>query len=155
MPRVPSDGEDVCSVRVSLARSGGTRRPCVRLPDDDALDGRIESGSCDALGASAGDVVRVAFDREEYHARVAADSRGRLLRAAFDNRRLARETGEGTNRLTEWLDANGRGPGDSVVLDVVVPGELYGLRIPGERTVYDANRGPRSSLADIARDVDG
>ena len=155
MPRVPSDGEDVCSVRVSLARSGGTRRPCVRLPADDALDGRVESGSCDALGVSQGDLIRVAFDREEHHARVAADSRGRLLRGAFDNRRLAREAGAGTNRLTDWLDANDRGPDDTVVLDVVVPGELYGLRNPGERTVYDANRGPRSSLADIARDVDG
>ena len=155
MPRVPSDGEDVASVRVTLARSGGTRRPCVRLPDDDALDGRVESGECDALGVSAGDVVRVAFDRDEYHARVAADSTGRLLRGAFDNRRLAREAADGANRLVEWLDANGREPDDSVVLDVVVPGDLYGLRIPGERTVYDANRGPRSSLADIARDVDG
>lgn len=155
MPRVPSDGEDVPSVRVSLARSGGTRRPCVRLPEDDALDGRVESGSCDALGVSAGDLVRVAIDREEYHARVASDSKGRLLRGAFDNRRLAREVGAGTNRLVEWLDANDREPGDSVVLDVVVPGALYGLRIPGDRTVYDADRGPRSSLADIARDVDG
>ena len=155
MPRVPSDGEDVSSVRVSLARSGGTRRPCVRLPDDDALDGRVESGSCDALGVSAGDIVRVAIDRDEYHARVASDSRGWFLPGAFDNRRLARDAGEGTNRLVAWLDANGREPGESVVLDVVVPGELYGLRIPGDRTVYDANRGPRSSLADIARDVDG
>jgi hypothetical protein len=155
MPRVPSDGEDVSSVRVSLARSGGTRRPCVRLPDDDALDGRVESGSCDALGVSAADIVRVAIDREEYHARVASDSKGRLLRGAFDNRRLARDAGEGTNRLVGWLDANDREPGEGVVLDVVVPGELYGLRIPGERTVYDANRGPRSSRADIARDVDG
>jgi hypothetical protein len=154
MPRVPSDGEDVPSVRVSLARSGGTRRPCVRLPADDALDGRVESGDCDALGATAGDLVRVAFDGAERHARVASDSRGRLLRGAFDNRRLAREPGAGANRLVEWLDANGREPGDSVVLDVVVPGELYGLRVPGERTVYDATRGPRSSLADIARDVD-
>ncbi|SFR46811.1 DUF7112 family protein [Halorubrum sodomense] len=157
MPRVPSDGEDVSSIRVSLARSGGTRRPCVRLPDDDALDGRVESGADrldDGLGVSAGDLVRIAFDREEYHARVAADSRGRLLRGAFDNRRLARDAGEGANRLVEWLDANDREPGDSVVLDVVVSGELYGLRIPGDRTVYDANRGPRSSLADIARDVD-
>lgn len=154
MPRVPSDGEDVSSIRVSLARSGGTRRPCVRLPDDDALDGRVESGTCEELGLGTGDIVRVAIDREEYHARVASDSKGRLLRGAFDNRRLAREAGEGTNRLVEWLDGNDREPGDSVVLDVVVPGELYGLRIPGERTVYDANRGPRSSLADIARDAD-
>jgi hypothetical protein len=36
-----------------------------------------------------------------------------------------------------------------------VPGELYGLRIPGERAVYEATRGPPSSLADIARNLDG
>lgn len=155
MPRVPSDDEGVASVRVSLARSGGTRRPCVRIPDDEELPDRVESGSCESLTMSAGDVIRVVIDREERHAPVTADSSGRLIRGAFDNRRLARETGAGTNRLVEWLDANGRGPGDSVVLDVVVPGELYGLRIPGERTVYEANRGPRSSLADIARDLDG
>jgi hypothetical protein len=155
MPRVPSDDEGVASIRVSLARSGGTRRPCVRLPADDELMGRVESGSCESLSLDAGDVIRVVIDREEYHAPVTEDSRGRLVRAAFDNRRLARETGEGTNRLVAWLDANGREPGESVVLDVVVPGELYGLRIPGERTVYEVTRGPRSSLADIARDLDG
>ncbi len=155
MPRVPSDDEDVASIRVSLARSGGTRRPCVRIPADEDLPDRVESGTCASLSMDAGDVVRVVIDRAEYYAPVAADGSGRLLRAAFDNRRLARETGSGTNRLVEWLDENGRDPGDSVVLDVVVPGELYGLRIPGDRTIYEANRGPRSSLSDIARDLDG
>ncbi|WP_435074631.1 DUF7112 family protein [Halorubrum sp. HHNYT27] len=155
MPRVASDDEGVASIRVSLARSGGTRRPCVRVPEDDELDGRVESGSCESLRMTAGDVIRVVIDREEYHAPVTADSAGRLVRGAFDNRRLAREAGEGENRLVSWLDANGRGPGDSVVLDVVVPGELYGLRIPGERAVYEATRGPPSSLSDIARDLDG
>ncbi|MFC5279085.1 hypothetical protein ACFPM1_10000 [Halorubrum rubrum] len=154
MPRVPSDDESVASVRVTLARSGGTRRPCVRLPDDADLSGRVESGSCASLSLADGDLVRVVIDREEYHARVLADATGRLLRSASDNRRLAREPGEGENRLAEWLDANDREPGESVVLDVVVPGDLYGLRIPGTRAVYDADRGPRSSLSDIARDLD-
>jgi hypothetical protein len=155
MPRVPSDDEGVASVRVSLARSGGTRRPCVRIPEDDELDGRVESGTCDGLTMAAGDVIRVVIDRDERYAPVTADSAGRLVRGAFDNRRIAREAGEGENRLLAWLDANDREAGDSVVLDVVVPGELYGLRIPGERAVYEANRGPRSSLSDIARDLDG
>jgi hypothetical protein len=155
MPRVPSDDGSVPSVRVTLARSGGTRRPCVRIPDDDALDDRVESGKCEALSLVDGDIVRLVIDREEYHARVATDARGRLIRGAFDDRRLARTPGEGRNRLTDWLDSRGREPDDVVVLDVVVPGEQYGLRVPGERTVYDARRGPRSSLADIARDVDG
>jgi hypothetical protein len=155
MPRVPSDDEGVASIRVSLARSGGTRRPCVRIPEDDDLDGRVESGTCESLTMTAGDVIRVVIDREERYAPVTADGSGRILRGAFDNRRLAREAGGGENRLVAWLDANDREPGDSVVLDVIVPGELYGLRIPGERVVYDATRGPPSSLADIARDLDG
>ena len=155
MPRVPSDDEGVASIRVSLARSGGTRRPCVRLPDDDMLGSRVESGTCESLDLDDGDVIRVVFDREERYALVRADGRSRLIRGAYDNRRLAREPGEGDNRLVEWLDTNGRGPDESVVLDVVVPGDLYGLRIPGERAIYDANRGPRSSLSDIAQNLDG
>ncbi|MFC5133946.1 MULTISPECIES: DUF7112 family protein [Haloferacaceae] len=155
MVRVPSDDDSVASVRVDVARSGGTRRPCVRLPDDDDLDRRVESGSCASLSLARGDLIRVVIDREEYHARIVADATGRLMRGAFDSRRLARTPGDGENRLVEWLAEHDREPGDSVVLDVVVPGDQYGLRIPGERTVYDARRGPRSSLADIAEDLDG
>ena len=154
MPRVASDDESVAAVRVSLARSGGTRRLCVRLPADTALDGRVESGSCDTLSLADGDLIRLVIDRSTYHARVVTDTEGRLLRGAFDDRRLARTPGEGQNRLPEWLAASNREPGYSVVLDVVVPGEQYGLRLPGERAVYDAVRGPRSSLADIADRLD-
>jgi len=154
MPRVASDDESVTAVRVSLARSGGTRRLCVRLPADTALESRIESGSCDALALDDGDLIRLVIDRSTYHAQVVVDTEGRLLRGAFDDRRRARTSGEGQNRLTEWLDASDREPGDSVVLDVIVPGKQYGLRLPGERTVYDAVRGPRSSLADIAASLD-
>lgn len=154
MPRVASDDESVAAVRVSLARSGGTRRLCVRLPADTALEGRVESGSCDALAVADGDLIRLVIDRSTHHARVVTDTEGRLLRGAFDDRRRARTPGEGQNRLTEWLAASDREPGDSVVLDVVVPGEQYGLRLPGERAVYDAVRGPRSSLSDIAATLD-
>ncbi|GAB6879916.1 hypothetical protein JCM17823_21900 [Halorubrum gandharaense] len=155
MPRVTSDDDSVASVRVRVARSGGTRRPCVRLPADDDLEKRVESGSCDALGVEPGDLVRLTFDREEYHAKVEGDRQKRVFRGAFDNRRLARTPGEGDNRLVAWLREHGREEDDALVLDVVVPGDHYGLRIPGERAVYDAKRGPRSSLADIASDIDG
>ncbi len=155
MPRVPSDDESVASVRVDLARSGGTRRPCVRVPADSALGGRVESGTCERLSLVSGELVRVVIDGDERHACVESDSRGRILRGAFDDRKRARSGTEGQNRLAEWLADIDRDPGDVVVLDVVIPGELYGLRAPGERTMYDATRGPRSSLADIARDLDG
>ncbi len=155
MARIPSDDESVASVRVDVARRGGTHRPCIRLPADADLDGRIESGTCESLSLAAEDIVRLVIDRETYHARIETDSRGRLLGGAFDDRRRARTPGEGTDKLAEWLTTHHREPGDVVVLDVVVPSDVYGLRLPGERTVYDANRGPRSSLADIARGLDG
>jgi len=155
MARLPSDDPSLASVRVRVARSGGTRRPCVRVPDDEELDGRLESGSLRTLDVDAGDLVRVVIDRNEYHARVDADTEGRLLRGAFDNRRLARASGEGDNRLVDWLTEHGREPGDALLLDVVAAGDAYGLRLPGERTVYDVDAGPRDSLSEIARDVDG
>ncbi|WP_058366244.1 DUF7112 family protein [Haloparvum sedimenti] len=155
MARVTSDDESVASVRVTVARSGGTRKPCVRLPSDGELDRRVESGSADALGLSDGDLVRLIVDRETYHARIVSDASGRLIRGAYDNRRLARTPGEGENRLVAWLREHDREEDDSLLLDVVESGDAYGLRLPGERAVYDVDAGPSGSLADIARDLDG
>ena len=155
MPRIPSDDEHLASVRVTLARSGGTRRLCVRLPGPEVPENRLESGGLDRLDVDPGDLIRVTFDGEERHARIEGDSRGRLIRGAFDHRGLARSPGEGVDRLGEWLTRNGREEGDPLVLDVLVPGESYGLRLPGERVIYDVHRGPRSSLSDIAEGLDG
>jgi hypothetical protein len=134
--RVPSDHASVSTHRAEIERSGGTRRPCLRLPADVGLDD--------------GDVVRLVLDGTERHERVDVDARGPLLRGAYDNRRLARTPGEGTNRLVEWLHATGRDPGQSVDVDVVEAGSLYGVRVPGERVVYEVTESPDSSLSDIA-----
>lgn len=138
--RVASDAPSVTTHRATLARSGGTRRPCLRLPP--------------AVDVGAGDAVRLVLDRREYHARVDEDRDGLLIRGAYDNRRLARTPGEGENRLVEWAADVGREPGSSVDLDEVDPGYLYGVRVPGERTVYEVTAKPNESLADIARDLD-
>lgn len=138
--RVASDA--VPTHGATLVRSGGTRRPCLRLPDD--------------VDLAAGDIVRLVLDGTEYHARVGEDARGRLVRGAYDNRRLAREDGrEGENRLVEWVDGIDRGPGDSVEFDVVTAGDRYGLRVPGRRAVYTVSRTPKDSLASIAESLDG
>ncbi|MFB6157976.1 MAG: hypothetical protein ABEJ34_09060 [Haloferacaceae archaeon] len=143
MERVPSDHPSVTSHRARVARYGGTRRPCVRLPE--------------AVEAAAGETVRLVLAGDERHARVESDAEGRLLAGAYDNPRLARER-EGENRLVAWLRDAGRGPGDGVVVDAV-DGGPYGLRVPGNRVVYEATRGPDDSLAAIAerveRDRDG
>lgn len=134
--RVPSDHASVTTFRASIARSGGTRRPCLRLPDEAAVD--------------EGDLIRLLAGGGHYHARVDADASGRLVRGAYDNKRLARNSGEGENRLAEWCSETGRGPGSAVELDELEPGFCYGLREPGKRTVYSVPKRPNQSLSDIA-----
>jgi hypothetical protein len=135
--RVASD--DVPTHRARLVRAGGTRRPCLRLPG--------------ALDLASGDRVALVLGGDTRHARVDADADGRLIRGAFDNRRLARSDGEGENRLVEWVAGQGLEPGRSVEFDVVVAGERYGVRAPGERAVYEVVRGPDDSLTAIAEDL--
>jgi hypothetical protein len=141
---LPSDHEAVDTFRARVARVGGTRRPCLRLPD--------------GVSVAGGDLLRLTADGTDYHARVVADREGPLLRGAYDNRRLARSDGgdgRAENRLVAWLDAAGRDPGASVALDELDPGRHYGLREPGERVVYAAVDPPDASLAAIAERVDG
>ncbi|GAB6860553.1 hypothetical protein ACFR97_08545 [Haloplanus litoreus] len=137
--RVASDGDAVTTYRAELARSGGTRRPCLRLPDDAALD--------------AGELIRLVLDGDEYHAQVEADASGPLLRGAYDNRRLARSDREGTNRLVEWVRGVDLEVGRSIDVDEVTPGDLYGVRVPGQRAVYTVTHRPDDSLASIAEDL--
>lgn len=135
--RIASDGDAVTTYRAHLARSGGTRLPCLRLPDDASVD--------------AGDEIRLVLDGTRYHARVVGDASGLLVRGAYDNRRLLREeSGDGENRLVEWCRDHGREPDDAVDLDAVDPGHSYGLRVPGERAVYEVSKRPNRSLRDIA-----
>ena len=140
--RLPSDSEAVDTTRAEIVRLGSARRQGIRLPE----------AASEAL--AAGDAVRLVFDDTEYHAVVAEDTRGRLIRGAYDNKRLAKTTGDGENQLADWLHDLGRESGNSVAFDTIVEGQQYGLRAPGERTVYTVSQGPRDSLADIAEDLD-
>ncbi|WP_101294018.1 DUF7112 family protein [Halegenticoccus soli] len=140
--RVPSDHPSVATVRGTLARSGGTRRPCLRVPADAGLS------------LDPGEIVRLALSGEQHHARVSEDANGLVIRGAYDNRRLAREPGGATNRLVEWAEETGRSLGSSVEVDEIVPGFLYGVRVPGKRTVYTVTEKPNESLASIARSLD-
>jgi len=140
--RLPSDSEAVDTTRAEIVRLGSARRQGIRLPE----------AASEAL--AAGDAVRLVFDDTEYHAVVAEDTRGRLIRGAYDNKRLAKTTGDGENQLADWLHDLGRESGNSVAFDIVVDGEQYGLRAPGERAIYTVKQGPRDSLASIAEDLD-
>lgn len=138
--RVPSDHASVETHRVSLDTVGRTSRLRVTLPE--------------TLAVAEGDVLRLTIDDSDAHAQVRTGLDGHPeVRGAFDNARLARAD-EGENRLAEWLDAVGLDAGQSVLLDELVAGSHYGLREPGERTVYTVREPPSDSLADIASQLD-
>jgi len=139
--RLASDADDVTSHRARLARSGGTRLPCLRIPEEAALSG--------------GDEIRLVLDGDQCQATVTSDSKGLLVRGAYDDRKRMREAGtagggDAENRLVEWAREHDREPGDAVDLDEIDPGYLYGLRVPGERAVYTVTKRPDRGLQDIA-----
>ena len=139
--RVGGDHPSVTTLRGELVRRGGTRRPAVEVSPDDR----------DAL--PAGGTVRLVVDGREHHAPVGERGETRAILGAYDNARLARER-DGPNRLAEWVEARGLEFGRSVLVDVVEPGEVYGLRAPGEDVVYEVERGPVESLRRIAEDLE-
>ncbi len=138
--RIPSDHETITSHRVSLSSVGRTSRVQVVLPD--ALD-------CDPF-----DIVSLALSGRNYHSQLTRAVSGDIvIMGAFANRRLAR-TAEGENQFQQWVADSGRGPGDSLELDVLRDGFAYGLRIPGERVIYEPPEPQRSSLSDIAQSLE-
>lgn len=142
--RVTSDNPSVTTVDATLERYGGTHRPQVVAPAD-ARDRFPDEG----------EVVRLVVDDHEYRARVAETSDGRAaFRGAYDTPRLARSR-DGTNHLREWLQSTDLDIGRTVHVDVIEPDFKYGVRAPGETARYTATEKPKSSLADIARDLDG
>lgn len=139
--RVGSDHPSVTTVRGRLVRRGGTRRPAVTVPEEHR----------DAFPAEG--TVRLVVDGRERHAPVAERGGTRAILGAYENVRRARER-DGRDRLAEWVDDRGIEFGRSVLVDVVEPGEVYGLRAPGEDAVYEVERGPAESLRSIAEDLE-
>lgn len=147
--RVPSDHPSVDTVEATVERVGRTDRPRISIPDDAA----------DSMGVEPGAVVRVVLDGSRRFARLQrpVTGDGLVLPGAYETPDAARDPGgndtAGDNRLPAWCEAAGLSPGRSVLVDVVEPGYLYGLRAPGERAVYEATGSPDSGLADIAESV--
>lgn len=151
--RVGSDHPSVRTIRGTLVRRGGTRRPAVEVPAEDS----------DSLPTEG--TVRLVIGDRERHAPVGerggtntiggagASGGTRAFFGAYDNARRARER-EGRDRLAEWVNERDLDFGRSVLVDVVEPGEVYGLRVPGEEAVYEARRGPAESLRNIAEDLE-
>ena len=139
--RVGSDHPSVTTIRGELVRRGGTRRPAVEVP----------AAERDALPASG--TVRLVVDGRQRHAPVGERGGTRALFGAYGNARRARER-DGEDLLADWIDDRELEFGRSVLVDVVEPGEVYGLRVPGEEAVYEVARGPADSLRGIAEDLE-
>ncbi|ARS90611.1 DUF7112 family protein [Natrarchaeobaculum aegyptiacum] len=139
--RVSSDHPSVRTVRATCAGTATGVR--LELPADDR----------DAF--SLEEVVRVVLDGEERFARVerALTDDHYLVRGVFATPDGARGSGD-PDLLADWVDDHDVRVGGSVLVDVVEPEFLYGLREPGATAYYDAHEPPSSGLQDIARGLE-
>lgn len=132
--------ESVETVAGRVDRVGGTRRRQVVAP---------------GIDPPADDVVRLDVDGSTYRAPVDVTGDGDLtFRGAYESPSQARER-TGPDHLADFLDDHDLDAGRTVHVDVVEPGFRYGLRAPGQSATYRETGRPSSSLADIARDLDG
>lgn len=139
--RVSSENPSISTFRATLAPSGATSRPRIELP-------------ADSLSALPDGPVRLVLDGTTYHAPVRLTESGPIIRGAYDNARLARSPGEGTNHLPAWVQAMDLAIGRSVMVEVVVPETLLGARPPGVTAVYEPVDLPASSLRSIAEGLE-
>lgn len=136
--RIASDAPAVSTYRARVTRYGGTRVRCIRVHEQMALEG--------------GRTIRLVLGGDSRFAPVEVDSRSLLIRGAFDDRQLARSR-EGENRLQGWFATREVTRGGTVEFDEVSPGQVYGLREPGERVLYEIPRRADESLRDIAESI--
>lgn len=128
-------------------------------PSVETVEARVRSDRLDRRRVSVpaavptDRVLTVVLDGTERHARFRDTEDSVLLRGVYDTPERARDPGDATDRLSEWLENAGLEAGRTVHLDIVEPDYSYGLRVPGESAVYRTGR-PPSELADIARDLD-
>lgn len=140
--RVSSEHPSVRTVRATCAGTATGVR--LEVPSDDRDAFPLE------------EVVRVALDGEERFARVdrALTDDRYLIRGVFATPDGARGSGGGPDLLADWVDDHDVRVGGSVLVDVVEPDFLYGLREPGATAYYDAHEPPSSGLQDIARGLE-
>ena len=135
--RVANDHPSVETVRATVRRHGGARRR-LELPADAAEEFVIDG------------VVETIIDEKLRFGRY-RPIRGSIALTGLYNTQMA-ATGEtdGEELLTSWLDLHDRSIGSSILVDIVVPEERVGLRLPGDRTTYEVVRRRDSALDAIA-----
>lgn len=117
---------------------------------------KLEVPADDREAFPTDEVVRVVLDGDELFARVERALTGDALSipGIYDTPDLARDPSGATDRLTEWTAEHDVPTDGSVLIDVVEPEFLYGLRSPGETAFYNAREPPSDSLSDIAETLE-
>ncbi|SEW15370.1 DUF7112 family protein [Natrinema salifodinae] len=136
--RIASDHPSVQTVRSSCTETATGVK--LEIPADDR----------DAFPTD--EVVRVVLDGDELFARIdrALTGDDLAIPGVYETPDQARDPSGATDRLTEWIDDHDVPVDGSVLIDIVEPEFLYGLRAPGETAYYDAREPPTESLSDIA-----
>jgi hypothetical protein len=136
--RVSSEHPSVRTIRSTCAETATGIRLDIPADDRDAF--------------VPDEVVRIDLNGSERFARVERALTGEKLTISviYDTPDQARDPGSSTDRLQEWVDEHDIRTGGSVLIDVVEPEFLYGLRSPGETNYYDASEPPNKSLSEIA-----
>ncbi|WP_049927451.1 DUF7112 family protein [Halopiger goleimassiliensis] len=140
--RISSDHPSVRTIRATCAET--TTGVRLEVPPDDH----------DAVPLE--DVIRVVVDGDKLFARVerAMTGEGRWIRGVYETPDAARDPSGATDRLSSWVAESDVRVGGSVLVDVVEPDFLYGLREPGSTVYYDATEPPNEGLQDIARSLE-
>lgn len=129
--------------RGTLSRAGGTRRPVVRLQEQDA-----EIFPPDTT-------VRVEVNEQEYHAVLQRAMDTVEFNGLFDSPRFARNATEDRNYLPTWVkEHDSLTIGREILVDVIDPGFKYGYRVPGRNATYSTISRPNPALQDIAQQLD-
>lgn len=140
--RISSDHPSVQTVRATLTET--TTGVRLEIPPDEREAFPLE------------DVIRIVLDGTERFTRLERALTGEdvFVTGVFDAPGSARNPSDGEDRLPAWADDHDVHIGGSVLVDVVEPDFLYGLRAPGETAVYEAKEPPSDSLASIAESLE-
>ena|SRR6056297_1737472 len=140
--RIASDHSSVETVRATCTETATGVKLEVPADDRDAFP--------------TDEVVRVVLDGEELFANIERALTGDDLSipGVYETPDGARDPSGESDRLSAWVDNHSIAAGGSVLIDVVEPDFLYGLRAPGETAYYDAREPPSDSLNEIAKDLE-
>lgn len=140
--RIRSDNPAIETVRASVSET--------------ATGVRLELPADEAASFPAGEVVRFVLDESERFGRIerGLSGDGLVVRGIYESPTHARNPRDGVDRFGDWVADVGVRTGGSVLVDVVEPDFLYGIRKPGQTAVYQAREPPADSLSEIAKNLE-